>query len=571
MTDQDQRSFYIVQDFRRARRRADIEDLLARLTGKPGDLLSYDDVRRTLKASGGIARGLHDIPLDAIVGSVGRYADFTRSFLPRHDSDGERWSRVQRVVQDAQGFEPIRVYKVGTAYFVIDGNHRVSVARQSGATHIHAYVTELQTRVPLTPDTSPDTLILKAEYVEFLERTGLDVLRPDAQLEVTAPGQYELIEEHVEVHRYMMALAEARPISPEEALGHWYDTVYLPAVQLIRERGLLRAFPGRTETDLYVWIYEHRSALAAELGWEVAPEMAAADLVNRHGRQPWRIAGRVGERLFEPGPRPGQWRREHLAGRQEHTLFADVLVPLSGEEESWSALEQALLIAQHEHARLHGLHVTPAATQPDNAAARAIYNEFRRRCAHTGLPGDLAFETGGIARQICARARWADLVVVKLAHPPSPRPVARLRSGFRTLLLRCPCPLLAVPHDVSPMRRALLAYDGSPKAEEALLLAAYMALRWQMSLAVVMVLEPGRTNEETLQRACSTLEAHGVPVTTFVESGPVADAIMRTAETHASDLIIIGGYGFSPVLELVLGGTVDQILRESRVPVLICR
>ncbi|RLC75127.1 MAG: universal stress protein, partial [Chloroflexi bacterium] len=83
-----------IQDFHRARNQAKLQQIVARLTGKPSDLLSYEEVRRKLKARASGTRTLKTIPLDAIVGSVGRYNDFTRTFLPRQDSDKERWARV---------------------------------------------------------------------------------------------------------------------------------------------------------------------------------------------------------------------------------------------------------------------------------------------------------------------------------------------------------------------------------------------------------------------------------------------------------------------------------------------
>lgn len=79
-----------VQDFKAARRRAALEQIMARLTGKSAELLSYEDVRQKLRASGSTPRGVREIPLDAIVGSVGRCSDFTRSFLPLQDSDRDR-------------------------------------------------------------------------------------------------------------------------------------------------------------------------------------------------------------------------------------------------------------------------------------------------------------------------------------------------------------------------------------------------------------------------------------------------------------------------------------------------
>ncbi|GAB4533200.1 MAG: universal stress protein [Anaerolineae bacterium] len=568
-----------LRDFHEARRRAALEAIMARLRGKSIDLFSYEEVRHKLKGRSATERGLQDIPLDAIVGSVGRYNDFTRSFLPRRDSDQHRWARVMAQVTDMGGLPPIEVYQIGDAFFVKDGNHRVSVARELGAPTIQAYVTEVQTRVPLSPDDQPDDLILKAEYADFLENTQLDRLRPEADLRVTVPGQYRILEEHIAVHRYFMGLEQQREIPYEEAVAHWYDEVYLPVVEVIQERGILRYFPGRTETDLYLWVSEHRAALQERLGWEVRPEVAALDLAIQSGSSPDRVIARLGERILdritpdelEDGPPPGQWRREHATHYQNGHLFVDILVPLSGNEAGWHALDQALSIARREDGRLRGLHVVPSVEEIDSQEAQAIRTEFNRRCEAAGVAGQLAIEAGGIARKICERTRWTDLIVANLNYPPPPGPVARLGSGFRNLIRRCSSPVLAVPETPSPLDRVLLAYDGSPKADEALFVATYLADRWQVSLAVVSILENGKVTSQVLAQAQKYLESHSVQATCLEEEGPVPDAILRTAEEQSSNLIIMGGYGHGPVLEIVFGSAVDQVLRESHQPVLICR
>ncbi len=566
-----------IDDFRNARRRAALEEIVARLTGKSVDLLSFDEVSEKLKAKGTGPRVLKEIPLDAIVGSVGRYYDFTRSFLPLYDNDRDRWARIEMAATRPAGLPPIEVYQIDQAYFVLDGNHRVSVARQLGATHIQAFVTEVQTKVPLTPDTRADDLILKAEYAEFLERTHLDEIRPGADLSVTVPGQYAVLEEGIQIHCDLMSLRRRRDVPYQEGVGRWYDKMYLPVVQVIRERGILRDLPGRTETDLYLWILEHRGALEEELGWPVRPEAAAADLAKQFA--PRRVVSRIGEKILSAvrpaelmdGPSPGQWRKEQWSARQDDRLFADILVSVSGKEAGWLALEQALQIARREEGRLLGLHVVASDAQRSSPKAQAVQAEFNRRCAAAGVPGSMVVEAGGVARQICDRARWADLVVVNLAYPPAPQPVARLKSGFRTLIRRCPRPVLAVPGAWSRLDRALLAYDGSPKAKEALFVATYLAARWNISLTVVTIVETGRVTADTLLRAANYLEGHGVEATLVQQSGPTAETILEAAQTHQSDLLIMGGYGRSPMLEVVLGSAVDRVLRASRQPILICR
>lgn len=561
-----------VEDFKRARRRAAMRELIARFTGQPSDLLSYEDVRQKLRAHPSGRRELHDIPLDAIVGSVGRYGDYTRDFLPRKDSDAPRWVGVRRAIESGHGVPPIDVYQIGDAYFVIDGNHRVSVARETGATHIQAYVTEVRTRVPFTPGDSPDALISKAEYADFLDSTRLGDLRPDADLSVTAPGQYGFLLSQISAERDKLS-AGGQPADMAAAATRWYDTVYMPVVQTIREQGALHEFPGRTETDLYIWVAQHLAALHESLGWHVEPKAALTDLASQQSpRGPVaRLRELVLPDTLEAGPAPGAWRHERGMNSYGERLVSDLLVAVSGEEAGWNALGQALLVARRERARLLGLHVVPTEAARYSPAAQALRAEFERRCTEAGVAGQFAIDVGTVTRQICERARLADLVVVSLSYPPGAEPLARLRSGFRTLLQRCPRPILAAPVPAMPIASALLPYDGSPKAEEALFAATYLALSWKIGLTVLTVSDGQETTEATQQRARDYLERHGVQANYVLAEGAAGALISETARERRCDMVVIGSYGFNPLLEIMLGSSVDQVLRESRVPVLLCR
>src|ERR1044071_4884199 len=121
-----------VQDFQSAHLRAKLQGVLARVTGRSNELLSYDEIAGRLKLQGRSDKGMQTIPVDSIIGSVGRYTDFTRTFLPRHAKAQQRWANVKAATLDplGQGLQPIEVYKVSDVYFVIDGNHRVSIARR---------------------------------------------------------------------------------------------------------------------------------------------------------------------------------------------------------------------------------------------------------------------------------------------------------------------------------------------------------------------------------------------------------------------------------------------------------
>jgi nucleotide-binding universal stress UspA family protein len=199
-----------------------------------------------------------------------------------------------------------------------------------------------------------------------------------------------------------------------------------------------------------------------------------------------------------------------------------------------------------------------------------VQAQFDLRCQAAGIAGQLVVEVGPVARTICQRARWTDLVVANLAFPPGRSLAGKLQSGFRTLVHRCSRPVLAVPH-VSPLSRALLAFDGSPRAREALVVATYLAARWGIPLAVVTVIEPDRASAGTLEAALDYMAAHGVQAHAIKAQGAVADSILQAARDQRADLLIMGGYGYSPMWEAMLGSAVDRLLRECQQPMLICK
>lgn len=254
------------RDFSRARMKAFWSEVWKKMTGRSDDLLKFEDVERSLRLRGQRNLGLQNIPLEKIVGTVGRYNDFTRSFLPRKTVSQERWKQISALARGSLGFPPIEVYKVGEVYFVIDGNHRVSVARQLGQPTIEAFVIELPTPIPLDENTTADELAIREEYANFLHQTRLTAFREDANILLTESGLYPQIIQHIEVHRYFMGLDQQRDVEWQEAVISWYDNVYIPMVNSIHEHNILDEFPNRTAADLYVWLIHHQSALHDNYG-----------------------------------------------------------------------------------------------------------------------------------------------------------------------------------------------------------------------------------------------------------------------------------------------------------------
>jgi hypothetical protein len=262
--------------------------MLSYVTGRPNDLLSFEEVRQSLRLQDSTYKGLQEIELDKIVGSVGRYRDFTRTFLPKSDRSEQRWRRVDAVTHDMRGTPPIEVYKIGDVYFVRDGNHRVSVARSHNAKTIEAYVIEYKTPVPIESTDDLDDILLKLGQTKFLEETKLDEIRPGHNVKFTEPGRYRFVAKNITFHKYLRETELGRQLTDEEGMASWYDNVYTPIVNLIRKRGILNDFPSRTEADLYAWFVLHRAALeekAKELG-SIDDETVIDDLEKERNSNP---------------------------------------------------------------------------------------------------------------------------------------------------------------------------------------------------------------------------------------------------------------------------------------------
>ena len=275
-------------DFQRARFKAFINRVWGTLSGQPTTLLSYDRVKEKLRIGGPIYRGVQTVRVDQIAGSLNRYHEFDRVFLPASDKLAQRWQSVNRAFYQEISLPPVVLYKVGDVYFVVDGHHRVSVAREQGQIYIEAEVRECATRVNITPDIKPEDLEILGSKVNFLERTSLDTLKPDADIRVTIPDGFDRILEHIAVHRYFMGLDWQRDISVEEAVTHWYDTVYMPVVNVIRDTNILKEFPGKTETDLYLWVLDRQRYLVEAGETLQPPEAAARTFVDDEVKKPTR-------------------------------------------------------------------------------------------------------------------------------------------------------------------------------------------------------------------------------------------------------------------------------------------
>jgi len=554
--------------------------LWARLTGKDYHLLPFEDVKTRLRSSGQRYYGLQPVPLDKIIGSFGRSHDFDRVFRPTQRHSKSKWISVDSALLSGINLPPVSLYKIGDAYFVVDGHHRVSVARQKGQAFIDAHVVEVQSRVPVTADLTLEDLDILSAYQDFLEKTKLDRLRPDQDLRLSMPGDYEKLLEHIHVHKYFVETEQKRELTWEEAVTHWYDHVYMPVIEVIRKNNLLQSFPGLTEADLYFGIIEHTYFMSQEAGRSLAPWEVAQDFVLRFGKSPKHLLMRLGRYLrhllipdhLEAGPPAGTWRAERVPGSEGQCIFRDILVTITGAPSSWLALSQAAEVARRENSILRGLHVIPSDTPEALERGRHLLEEFDERAKELGIPATSRLVQGDIADKIIEQSRWADIVVINQRRVHGRLDQLPLGSIFESVASRVARPILAVPGNrITSLQRVLLAYDGSPKANEALFVFGHILSCWQARGYLVTVEGPGITKEtmETANRYID--ETCQQKVESFFETGTPHEAILRIMGERDIELLLMGSFGHQPLLKAFLGSTIDRILRVAWFPVLICR
>jgi len=282
-------TFYVLakKDFEKARTREMFARVLSLIKNEKAELLSFQEVKGLVKPTAESYAGMRTVPVALVVGSEGRYHDFNRSFLPRHQHLRRRWERVDVAHYQQLNLPPVQLYELGGVYFVRDGNHRLSVARSQGVEFIDAEVITLQSRIKLKPDLTRQELkraVIELEKREFCRQTKLAKLRPGVELEFTATGRYDEIIRHINGHKYYLNLGKEEEISFQEGLLSWYDTVYLPIIRIIKAESILDYFPGRTAADLYVWIVKHWDELKRNYGLSFPLQKAAEDFTVRYGQ-----------------------------------------------------------------------------------------------------------------------------------------------------------------------------------------------------------------------------------------------------------------------------------------------
>lgn len=274
-------------DFNRARNLEGFSKIFKILKPEKRYLLSFDEVKDLLKPKNETYKGMRSVPLSKIVGSEGRYLDFNNSYLPRHSHTRSRWENIDQAHLKDIILPPVKLYEIGRVYFVRDGNHRVSVAKLQGVLDIDAEVIELSSEIHIDPKMTTADLrkqVIQYEKDRVFNETELCEIISRDDLNFTETGLYRIILKHIEVHKYFLNENQEEEIPFVEAGKSWYQNLYLPIVELIIQEGLTSRFPGRTPSDLYIWIINHWDGLKKQYGQAVNIQFATTDYANTFGK-----------------------------------------------------------------------------------------------------------------------------------------------------------------------------------------------------------------------------------------------------------------------------------------------
>ncbi len=242
-----------------------MSDRQAKRSKKDKSLIPLNEVRKRLLLFREEYRGITAIAVDTIVGSVDHSSQFDRNFRPRLAVDRERARQISLAFPSGN-FPPIKVYRVGDAYFIRDGHLRVAAAREMGVEFIDAEITELETDDTIPTDVEMIDVIHLEQHRRLLAETELGAVDPDADLRTTRPVGYGKLRESIASHGYRLIQETGDLVSRRDVASDWYRRVFQPAVEALRNSGIAESLSGSTEADLFLWLEQRRRSMLPARG-----------------------------------------------------------------------------------------------------------------------------------------------------------------------------------------------------------------------------------------------------------------------------------------------------------------
>lgn len=268
-------------------------------------------------------------------------------------------------------------------------------------------------------------------------------------------------------------------------------------------------------------------------------------------------------------------------------MIKNILVPLDGSEFSESAMECAFHLAKKFGASVSAMHVVDSVALEGSFLhdvsgsmgfepfmdfstrmktyldenGKAILKAFSERAEKAGIKSHTTLAFGVVASEICDAAAHADLVIIGRRGGNAAFEYALMGSVAETVVRKSPKPVLIVPGAFKAPKTLLLAYDGSAGAGKAMHSAAEFAKTLGLGLTVLTVAPAGR-GESLISDAGEYLLSYDIkPEFAHIDGDPHLDIVRYCADKKV-DMVFMGAFHHSRVVELVLGSTTEYVMRK---------
>lgn len=211
------------------------------------DSHNFNIRREKEEAYESIKRGTSMVPLEKIVGSVGRYHDFDNQFKTKSTRMDERLESILTAMKAGKSLPPISLYQIKDDFFIVDGHHRFQAAKRLRHTDIRSHILEL------LPSKNTLENMLYREKTEFRDKAGLT-----HRIDLTELGQFGHLEKQISDHQTFLMKEGTLDVNYKDAARDWYTTIYQPLAIIIKDNNLVRSFPDRTIDDLYLYVSIHQ-------------------------------------------------------------------------------------------------------------------------------------------------------------------------------------------------------------------------------------------------------------------------------------------------------------------------
>ena len=272
------------------------------VAGRPPSLLDFDEVSRLLRLGTLVDLGQQEIPVERVIGSVGRAHEFDGAFRPKSVRLRRLLEQIQANRPDAAD-QPISVYQVDEGYFVLDGHKRMSLALAEGRVYIDAVVTKFFTRYHIDPETTIAAVRSTDEERRFREISGLALGVPDARFPLRDPDGYLDLSESVKAHAYDLSVQRGALVEPAEAARHWYEMVFQPATSAAHQAGYEAVLAGCSDAERFLIM---RSGNRSPFGpnWEMQQATVDRSLHNLQAASPGRVTSAASRLTRGPQRQP---------------------------------------------------------------------------------------------------------------------------------------------------------------------------------------------------------------------------------------------------------------------------